>query len=195
MRSSSSRDPGGRSVQRSHSHDAQSDSRSALDSLWLLLAAVAGRNDGSADLLSGPFEITSLRVFVENQTMAPFTLQGNAVGIGQRGSHRSYDSEAQTQTPLSFDITRDMRPTVRVMYRVRQFPQRGVTHDVTIVMSEPSAGAFAATTSDTAWIEVLSVQPLSMALHGNRHPARCCGARRASAEGRNGDRFARGLAC
>lgn len=128
--------------------------------LFLLLGVVGC--DGSADFLSGPIEIRLLRVFVQNQTMAPFILEGNTVDVGHLGFHRIYSPGQSTQTPFSFDITRGARAVARITYRVLQIPQRGITQaqDVTIVVTEPNSGAFAATTVDTVWIEILSVQTL-----------------------------------
>lgn len=127
-----------------------------LVALLLTAFAISGCGhplDGLAVELTGPGAF--LRVFVSNQSTAPFTVDGNVFVVGGRGFQRPFFKPETA----SFDLHRAERPLARVTYRVLKVPARDF-QDVTIDITEPAAGAFVAATGDGEWIEVLSVQPL-----------------------------------
>jgi hypothetical protein len=126
---------------------------------------------GGKSPLAGPWPDLGAPVVVhiQNSTAADFYGAGRLVPVGSNNQELAYfkDSGASTQ----FDIARggtDASNAVRlarVVFRILKYPtgssqEMGAQQHVTITVTEPSASVFAATTLDTAWIEIVSVTPL-----------------------------------
>lgn len=112
--------------------------------------------DAGGEVLSGTAASPGIRVFVKNDSVAPFTLGGKTVAVGESGFSSAH-SEADSSS-ASFEIRRRGVGLAQVSYRVLRLPDG--TREATIVVTESRSGAFGARTGDSAWIEVLDVQPL-----------------------------------
>jgi hypothetical protein len=111
----------------------------------------------------------ALIVHIQNSTAADFYGAGRLVPVGSDNQTLAYfkNSGALAQ----FDIARggtdasNAERLARVVFRILNYPtgssqDLGAQQHVTITVTEPSAGVFAATTFDTSWIEIVSVTPL-----------------------------------
>ena len=108
-----------------------------------------------------------LIVHIQNSTAADFW---GSVGPVQVGSDEIYLSLWSKVPPSSlpyFDVRRgaDQSTAVklaRITFRALKYPEGNSSNgqDVTITVTEPSAGVFSATTPDTSWIEIVSVTQL-----------------------------------
>jgi hypothetical protein len=82
------------------------------------------------------------------------------------GSRRSVSCSPGVEICTAFEIARggsDASNAValaRVPFSILKFPEGSGEQEVTITVTEPSAGVFSATTLDTAWIAILGVFPL-----------------------------------
>lgn len=101
-------------------------------------------------------------VLVENATTAPFTTCcvtfSIPVAVGNTYLVSAHISNGPFRPSYSVDIIRG-NTRFRITYRVLRYPDENEKVDTVIVVSEPSAGVFDASTPNTAWIEILSVGP------------------------------------
>ena len=108
-----------------------------------------------------------LIVHIQNSTAADFWGSAGPVQVGSDFTYLFLWSKTPPSSLPYFDVRRgaDQSNAVklaRITFRVLKYPESNSSNgqDVTIALTEPSAGVFAATTLDTAWIEIVSVTPL-----------------------------------
>ncbi len=125
---------------------------------------------GGMNPLAGPWPDPGapVVVHVQNSTAADFYSHGSLVRIGSN-IELAYGKDSGLATELDIarggtDASNAVR-LARVVFRILKYPtgssqEMGAWQHVTITVAEPSASVFAATTLDTAWIEIVSVTPL-----------------------------------
>jgi len=126
---------------------------------------------GGKNPLAGPWPDMGapLVVHIQNSTSADFYAAGSLVRTGSNNKEVAYFKD--TGSPTQFDIARggtdasNAVPLARVVFRILKYPvgsgqDMGAQQHVTITVTESSSGVFAATTPDTAWIEIVSITPL-----------------------------------
>jgi len=131
-----------------------------------LLASCSGV--GPFDWSTSPDLGVPLIVHIQNSTAADFWGSDGPVQVGSDFSYLFLWSKNPPSSLPYFDVRRgaDQSTAVklaRITFRVLKYPEGNSSNGqhVTITVTEPSAGVFAATTLDTPWIEIVSVTPLS----------------------------------
>jgi hypothetical protein len=136
----------------------------------VLLASCSGTgvDPSKFDWSASPDLGVPLIVHIQNSTAADFWGSVGPVQVGSDFNYLSLWSKNPPSTLPCFDVRRgaDQSNAVklaRITFRVLKYPEGNSSNgqDVTITVTEPSAGVFAATTLDTPWIEIVSVTPLS----------------------------------
>jgi hypothetical protein len=123
---------------------------------------------GQTGLLAGPYPESgsAVGVHVQNSSMADFYAYGVPIQAGSTSGGYWYFSKVPGV--YFFDIARggtnasNAVALGRVSLRVLKYPAGDSSNrqDVTVTVTEPSAGVFSATTPDTSWIEIVSVTQL-----------------------------------
>jgi hypothetical protein len=115
---------------------------------------------------TGPLEFENpiiLRVLMQNSAQSALSVNDKtSIPVGGGDFIRAHFSNVPNEPSYSFDINRQSQSRARVFYRVLRFPATSADGpgDLTITVTEPSTGVFDASTSDTLWIRVLSIQVL-----------------------------------
>lgn len=110
-----------------------------------------------------PDDSPLLRVYVRNSTKATISVSDlDSLLVGERDLVRMHSPTGDVlKRGPNFDIKRGSQSLARVSYTVLRLPpNKWGNEECTINIAEPTAGTFQASTTDTTWIKIVSVQVL-----------------------------------